>query len=91
MLYYHLFYNMAEKGKKPESHERILQKLGQRIKAIRESKGYTSYEKFAIDHQLNRVQFWRCETGNNITFETLLKVLDAFDMTLQEFFSEGFD
>jgi len=68
-----------------------LQKLGKRIKSLRISKGYTSYEYFAYEHDISRAQFGRYEKGEDLRFSSLIKVVSSFDMTLNEFFSEGFD
>ncbi|MBD1398825.1 XRE family transcriptional regulator [Pontibacter sp. JH31] len=74
-----------------ESEEEILKAIGNRLKAIRINKGYKSYESFALDHDLGRMQYWRLEKGEaNLTMRSLLKVLAIHKMTLQEFFSEGF-
>lgn len=67
-----------------------LENLGNRIKQVRKEKGYTNYEHFAYQNGFNRVQYGRYENGANISFKTLVKIIDAFDMTLEEFFSEGF-
>jgi hypothetical protein len=90
-----LFYPMKKKRKKPirkqpTSPADDLQKLGQRIKSLRIQKGYTSYEYFAYDHDISRAQFGRYEKGEDLRFSSLLRVIKAFDMTLTEFFSEGF-
>lgn len=76
---------------KNENTTEILEKLATRIKAIRKEKGYTSYEKFAIQHDINRMQYWRYEKGEDLRFSSLVRVISAFDMTLEEFFAEGFD
>lgn len=73
------------------SKEEILKKLGERIKSLRISKGYSSYEYFAYEHNISRAQFGRYERGEDLRFSTLTKIIKAFDMTLEEFFSEGFD
>jgi transcriptional regulator with XRE-family HTH domain len=65
--------------------------LGNRIKALRIKKGYTSYEYFAYEHNISRAQFGRYEKGEDLRYTSLLKVVRAFEMTLEEFFSEGFD
>lgn len=54
-------------------------------------KGYSSYENFAFDHKIHRAQYGRYETGTDMQFTSLLKIARAFDMTLEEFFSKGFD
>ncbi|AKQ46426.1 hypothetical protein TH63_13610 [Rufibacter radiotolerans] len=75
-----------------KSEEEVLKAIGERLKAIRIQKGYTSYEAFALDHDLGRMQYWRLETGKtNITVKTLYKVLEIHEMSFPEFFSTGFD
>jgi transcriptional regulator with XRE-family HTH domain len=73
------------------SKEEVLKKLGERIKSLRISKGYSSYEYFAYEHNISRAQFGRYERGEDLRFSTLIRIIKAFDMTLEEFFSEGFD
>lgn len=68
-----------------------IKKLAHRIKSLRIQKGYTSYENFAFEKDIPRAQYGRYETGTDIQFTSLLKIAQAFDMTLEEFFSEGFD
>ncbi|WP_313255168.1 helix-turn-helix transcriptional regulator [Empedobacter sp.] len=72
------------------SKEAVLKKLGARIKEIRIKKGYTSYEYFAYEHNISRAQFGRYERGEDLRFSTLAKIIAAFEMTFEEFFSEGF-
>ena len=68
-----------------------LKKLGERIKQLRIAKGYTSYEYFAYEHNISRAQFGRYEQGQDLRFSSLVKICNAFGMTLDEFFSEGFE
>lgn len=68
-----------------------IEKLAKRIKSLRIEKGYTSYETFAFDNKIHRAQYGRYETGTDMQFTSLLKIARAFGMTLEEFFSEGFD
>mgnify|MGYP003519559984 CR=1 FL=1 len=57
-------------------------KLGQRMRELRIKKGYNSFESFAYDNY---------EKGEgNITFKNLLKVIKALDVSIKEFFNEGF-
>lgn len=67
-----------------------LQNLAQRLKEIRKSKGYSNYEQFAFDNELPRAQYGRYEKGQDLRFSSLLKVLKAMDISLEEFFKEGF-
>jgi transcriptional regulator with XRE-family HTH domain len=73
------------------SKEQALQKLGERIRRLRIQKGYTSYEYFAYEHEISRAQFGRYERGEDLRFSTLVKIINAMDLTLDEFFGEGFD
>lgn len=78
-------------SKKDEPEELQLQKLATRIKSIRLAKGYSNYEDFAYKHGIPRAQYGRYEKGQNLRYTSLLKVVKAFDMSLVEFFDEGFD
>ncbi len=80
---------MEKPTKKKPSREVL--KLANRIKQLRIEKGYTNYENFAFDHDLPRAQFGRYERGEDLRYSSLVKVAKAFGMTLEEFFSEGFD
>ena len=79
------------KMKAEYSKDVVLKKLGERIKELRISKGYTSYEYFAYEHNISRAQFGRYERGEDLRFSTLARIISAFDMTFEEFFSEGFE
>ncbi|MGZ3749635.1 MAG: helix-turn-helix domain-containing protein [Flavisolibacter sp.] len=67
-----------------------LQRLGKRIKNLRIEKGYTSYEYFAYEHNISRAQFGRYEQGQDLRFSSLIRIVNAFGMTLEEFFGSGF-
>lgn len=64
-----------------------VQAIANKIRQLRIDAGYTSHENFAWDNDLSRVQYWRIETGANITMKTLLKILDIHGLTLSEFFN----
>lgn len=67
-------------------HEKRILKLGAKLRELRKAAGYKSYENFAFDNELNRVQYGRMEKGANITIASLLKVLDIHKLSLEEFF-----
>jgi transcriptional regulator with XRE-family HTH domain len=62
--------------------------IAEKIKLLRKEKGFTSYETFAFEYEINRVQYWRIETGRNITLKTLLKVLSIHKISLEDFFKD---
>lgn len=78
---------MAKKAAEPNTDKRQLA-IAMKIKQLRLEKGYTSYEQFAWDNEINRVQYWRIEKGSNITIASLLKVLDIHKVSLRDFFSD---
>lgn len=61
--------------------------VAKKLEQMRIEKGYTSYENFAIEHGISRMQYWRMEKGTNFTFASFLKILDAHEMSLEEFFA----
>ncbi|MCI2230311.1 helix-turn-helix domain-containing protein [Polaribacter sp. MSW13] len=79
---------MAKKQTLTKEFDPRALKVAQKLKKIRIEKGYTSYENFAIDKGIKRMQYWRMETGANFTFKSLLKILDAHEMSLAEFFED---
>lgn len=90
-----LFYPMKSKGSKSSKSAELntedqLKKLGDRIKDLRQKKGYTSYEYFAYEHNFSRAQFGRYEKGQDLRFSSLVRIANAFGMSLPEFFHEGF-
>lgn len=76
-------------AQKPPGQEIL--KVARRLKELRLRQGYTSYESFANEHGLSRALYGRYEKGKDLRFSSLVKIVRAFDMTLEEFFSEGFD
>lgn len=77
--------NMATKKKKELLDERIVS-ISKKLQKLRKDAGYTSYENFALEKELPRVQYWRMEKGTNFQFKSLLQILDAHEITLEEFF-----
>ena len=71
--------------------DKQLANLGKRIKKLRKEAGFTNYEQFAFTHGINRVQYGRYENGSDLRFSSLMRVLQALDISPKEFFSEGFD
>lgn len=72
---------------KEELDKEILQ-VAEKIKDLRIKAGFTSYENFAFTKDINRVQYYRIEKGQNITLKTLIKVLKIHNLTIQEFFRD---
>ena len=74
-------------------HENILNNLSKRIKKLRKQQGFRSYELFAYDIEVSRTGMSNYESGNfdDIRFKTLLKIIDGLEISVAEFFSEGFE
>lgn len=68
-----------------------IKNLGARIKQLRIAKGYTNAEFFAYDHKIYRSQYGKYERGEDLRFSSLIRIIQIHNLTLHEFFSEGFD
>jgi len=65
----------------------ILIKIGNRLRDLRKAKGYSSYETFAFDFEIPRMQYWRLEKGKtNLTIRTLEKLLKIHNISFKDFF-----
>ena len=69
-----------------KSDEQRIREIAARIKKLRIEKGYTSYENFAFKEALDRKQTWRMEQGQNFRITSLFKILNALDISLEDFF-----
>lgn len=81
-----------EGDKNPKKNTKALDprilKVADRIKELRQKKGFTSSENFANQYDLSRVHYWRIERGSNFTLESLLKILDIHKISLKQFFDD---
>ena len=64
----------------------IIVSIGKKIKDLRIKAGYKSYEVFAWENNLSRIQYWKMEKGTNCTLKSLHKVLSIHNLTYKEFF-----
>ncbi len=74
-----------------KEEEKLLRLIGKRIRELRIDKGYSSQESFAYDANIPRAQYGRYEAGTNITILSLNKIIKFHKITLEEFFSQGFE
>ncbi|PZR27324.1 MAG: transcriptional regulator [Citrobacter freundii] len=84
------------KAKKNNKHVPLdpnlqLEKLGKRLRELRLKKGYSSLEIFAYEHGFGRAQYGRYELGQDLQFTTLVRLVNCFEMSLEEFFNDGFN
>lgn len=62
--------------------------IGEKVRMFRKSNPeFINYEVFAFTHRINKVTLQRIERGDNYNMESLLKVLDALEIKLSDFFS----
>lgn len=82
----------SKKGKQLGQTITEYTRLGKRMRELRIKRGYSSFESFAYDNDLPRVLYGNYEKGEgNITYKNLLKVIKALNVSITEFFSEGFN
>ena len=74
---------------KEEKVEDVMKKIGQRMRALRIAKGHSSHETFAYENDLNRAQYSRYERGEDLRMTTFIKVLQALEISPEDFFSNG--
>ena len=74
-----------------KEEEKLLRLIGKRIRELRIDKGYSSQESFAYDANIPRAQYGRYEAGTNITILSLNKIIKFHKITLEDFFSQGFE
>lgn len=73
-----------------ENEKTKLNQLGNRLRYFRKKAGYSNYEHLAYDVGISRSQYGKYENGGNIKFSTLCKILTFLNVSLEEFFMEGF-
>ena len=76
---------------KPLDQDQELQKMAERLRYLRKKKGYTNMDIFAYEHGFGRAQYGRYENGQDLRYTTIVRLANCFEMSINEFFSEGFD
>lgn len=71
--------------------EKNIKRIGERIRALRKVKGYSNQEHFAYKFDIARAQYSRWERGVDLKLSSLSRILHAHNMSLPEFFAEGFE
>jgi len=80
--------NKPIQKQKSDTEESIrLKQIGERLRYFRKKAGYTNSEYFAYEHNISRPQYGKYEAGANIQLNTLMKILKALNVSLEEFFS----
>lgn len=74
-----------------DEQQRVIKKIGERLKALRIEKGHSSYEIFAFENEIDRSQYGKYERGADMRISSLVKILQALNIDIQEFFSKGFE
>ena len=70
--------------------ETLKANIGKELKKLRVNAGYKSYEVFAWDNKISRIQYWKMEKGTNCTLKSLKRVLDIHDVRMDTFFNSLF-
>jgi hypothetical protein len=70
----------------------LLKKIGLKFARRRKELGFTNSDVFTYDKDLDRSQYGKYEAGSeDLRFTTLVKVINALGLTIEEFFGEGLD
>lgn len=70
--------------------EALKAKIGSELKKLRVKSGYKSYEVFAWDNKISRIQYWKMEKGTNCTLKSLKRILDIHGVRIDDFFNSLF-
>jgi len=78
--------------KEPKSHkldiDDILKQIGDKVRTIRKSHpDYANYEVFAYFNKINKVTLTNIEKGENYNISSLLKVINALGVSVEDFFN----
>lgn len=76
---------------RPLDQNEELRKLAERLKSLRKKKGYSNMDIFAYEHGFGRAQYGRYENGQDLRYSTIVRLANCFDMSIKDFFSEGFE
>ena len=74
-------------SKVPNDFDTSVEEIGKKLRELRIAAGYKSYEVFAWENSLSRIQYWKMERGTNCTLKSLHKVLQIHQMSYVDFFS----
>ncbi|MCF8407674.1 MAG: helix-turn-helix domain-containing protein [Crocinitomicaceae bacterium] len=69
-----------------EEEKVVLKKIGERLKKFRKEAGFTNYEYFAYENNISRPQYGKYEAGANIQLNTLIRILNNLNVSLEDFF-----
>lgn len=69
-----------------------LKKIATKLKKRRKELGYKNSDDFAYDSEINRSQYGKYEAGvKDMRVNTLIKIVNAMGLTLEEFFREDLE
>lgn len=73
----------------PDEYEKEkFKRIGERLRTLRKERGYSGYDTFALQNNLQRTTYLKMEQGKGFQMATLIKVLRIYDMTFEEFFKD---
>jgi transcriptional regulator with XRE-family HTH domain len=80
----------VKKGFVPVDEEKVRSIFGKRLKELRKKKGYKGQMGFAFEKGLNVRRYSAWETGADIKLSNIVRLCNALEISVEEFFSEGF-
>jgi transcriptional regulator with XRE-family HTH domain len=67
----------------PTDISQKMKEIGSRVSDCRQKVG-SNYKKFAKDHGINNMTLWRIEKGEDYKMSSLLQVLNAIGISLED-------
>jgi len=74
-----------DKTELPEDISRRLKIIGEKLTKERQAVE-PNYKRFAEKHGLNNMTLWRMQQGHDFSMSKLIQVLDAIEISLEDFF-----
>jgi transcriptional regulator with XRE-family HTH domain len=75
-----------------QDSKNLRKKVGSKLKHLRKELGYENGDDFAYDSGINRSQYGKYEAGSqDMRLSSLLRTINSLGLTIEEFFSSGFD
>ncbi len=74
-----------------KEEKNLVQKIGKELRRLREQAGYTSFESFALEIEMDSGQYGKYERGKNMELFTLYHLLNHHNVRLDQFFERVFE
>lgn len=83
--------NRKKRTTSKDKQSKTLSNFGNRLRQLRKDAGYTSQLTFSYENGFNPPQYNKWERGEDIKLSNIARICDALNISIKEFFSDGFE